>query len=141
MTNYQPLIDGDNLRLVLFATPKLIKAGAPTPPWWGDDAWCDLGGDRVYGELLAEYDADRRHTENRAVHCPPAVAAAVVWYAGELRVWMCRDYRIFNYNPAPSGRWVVFSDLENCDTSTHPTQHEAAIALILAVAEALGDET
>ena len=119
------------------AAHTIHKAGGPKAPWIGDDAWCYLAGDCVYGDLLAEYDADKRHTENRAVHCPPAVEAAVVAFALKVASW----YTVHHQTnccmwPQSTGGFVIFMGEKSPDWGTIIDGNElaAAEALIVAVA-------
>lgn len=134
-TNYQP------------PTAELIQAGTFFAnlglecPWVGEDAWCDLKAKLVQGELLMEYDHDEGKSGGRQVYCPPAVAAAVVWFAGELRAWCKRDTDIGTYDGVWYWRFGVFgTDYDDPDTvgGECATQLEAAVALILAVYKAMG---
>lgn len=60
-------------------------------PWVGDNAWCDLSNTTLNGRIRRKARSgspglDPKH--GYITYCPPAVAAAVVWYAGELRAWL-----------------------------------------------------
>lgn len=126
------------------AAHTIHKAGGPKAPWIGDDAWCDLADDYVYGELVAEYDADKRHTENRAVRCPPAVEAAVVAFALKVMAWMNRKDEGHNITMWPddeSESWGVDIWIagEAGPTFSTPNELAAAEALIVAVAGEVGD--
>ena len=133
-------------------TSELMQAGERLArlglecPWVGENAWCYLEGECVYGDLLAEYDADKRHTENRAVRCPPAVAAAVVAFAGEVRAWLLWRHHTYSEVAAnEEGKWDMFCDHpDDPDLARmyqeHDTQLSAAVALILAVHNAVEGE-
>lgn len=128
------------------ASARIAAAGGPVAPWDGPKAWCDLHGECVYGDLLAEYDADKRHTEDRTITCPPAIPAAIVWYAGEVRAWLLWQLRTYSdVSPNEDGSWEMICDHPSKSDAgrlyqARETQHEAAEALIIAVGEALGDK-
>jgi len=114
------------------AGEKLARLGLACP-WVGDDAWCDLGG-LVMGD------------DFMSCHCPPAVAAAVVAFAGELEAW-CDEKKWFRCEVRHEGKWIAeamkHKRLLKSDwavSDDFDTQLAAAAALIIAVAEALEGE-
>lgn len=103
-------------------------------PWVGEDAWCDLGG-LVMGD------------DSMSCHCPPAVAAAVVWFANALcRLGMDKGWwKYMSFGPRVGGSvgwyWLYGDDEEfPAKSGTVESQLEAAVALILGVRQAMGGE-
>lgn len=125
--------------------PELTKAGTFFAnlglecPWVGEDAWCDLEDNSIMGFGIL----DCVGLIESSVLCPPAVAAAVVAFAGELRAWCKRDTDIDTYDGVWYWRFGVFgTDYDDPDTvgGECTTQLEAATALILGVWQAMGGE-
>lgn len=108
-------------------------------PWVGEDAWCDLEKNHIRGSLYGL----KTHT---SAHCPLAVAAAVVWYAGEVRAWMHRHKGCYcEVSPEEDGQWLVVADhpyLVDAGrlVQYHTAQLEASVALILAVWQAMEND-
>ena len=120
---------------LLAATPKYVKAGL-TPPWAGEDAWCDLEM-----ELIGGRDAfDKNKTS--VSYCPPAVAAAVIAWAHELIDYLHSKYYAHSF--LQPTRWSMHAvDRDGmlvCEASGESVNKLAAsVALISAVAEGLGE--
>lgn len=111
-------------------------------PWVGEDAWCDLKAKLVQGELLMEYDHDEGKSGGRQVYCPPAVAAAVVWFAGEVEAWWNlrnKDSRSAFIEASDPGLFYCYVQGGVMLTEAS-SRLEAAAALILGVWQAMGGE-
>lgn len=111
----------------LMQTAKVIaENGGPVAPWHGPDAWCvleygDIEQRDKYANLIAE------------CHCPPAVEAAVIAYAVNLRTW---DYqqRVKASSRIPYNERHDFQPV----IRAVPNSGKEAATLIIAVAEAMG---
>ena len=118
-TNYQLPVSELNQAGTFFANLGLEC------PWVGPDAWCDLLEERI-----------QCCTHWGWVDCPPAVAAAVVWFALQVRRWDFERTR------------KVYSDMRHTHMTVlpHPPVRdvpetvEEAAALILGVYKAMGGE-
>jgi len=141
------------------AGEKLARLGLDCP-WVGENAWCDLHTETIVGMGFGPmpYGYEFGTVDDADVHCPPAVAAAVVWFAGEVRAWFCRTQPKDTYTTARIG-WGRYTKYDS-DEHVHvddgegwmwqlragevptrtDTQHAAAAALIIAVADTLEGE-
>lgn len=125
-----------DLTPLLAATPKLVAAGAPVPPWWGDDAWCDLTEDYICS-YTPEIGPEKEYT----AYCPPAVEAAVVAYATVICGWFYQVRGSCGIKPTHDGQWEVSIWIGGEHSSgIYDKLLAAAEALILAVAGEVGDE-
>jgi hypothetical protein len=125
----------EQTQALLAATPKYVKAGL-TPPWAGEDAWVYLRQEAVFyggGKISVGY------------YCPPAVAAAVIAWAGEVMSWALdkwkKDegpYADLDYDQAV-GKWYVMIGGPDMYHEWFESQLAASVALIEAVAEGLGE--
>ena len=112
----------------------IAEKGGPSWP-----EWCDLGG-YIDGEMYVDCEV-----VTESVECPPAVAAAVCWYAGEVSAWMNRKGEGHNITLWPddeSETWGVTIWIcgREVTSFSQDSQHEASAALIIAVDKALEGE-
>lgn len=118
---------------LLAAIPKIEQAGGPK--WY---PWCDLEKQTICGSGGITRDM-------KWVHCPPAVAAAVIAWAhsGELRVYSHRELHCTVNAPEPiwdlAGKIVGYEWYFGGSRRENKTQLAASVALIAAVAEGLGE--
>jgi len=119
------------------AGEKLARLGLDCP-WVGENAWVHL-------ETLSILD--RVHEIDIVV--PPAVAAAVVAFAGEVRAWTPYRSSIEHHEYGDGDyKWfwghgydsLGMPGIERAMSGVCSSQHAAAAALIIAVAEALEGE-
>lgn len=120
-------------RTQLSADIRRIQA-AGGPKWYD---WCDLEDSAIEVAVGDDYGDDSW------CYCPPAVAAAVVMFCGEVRAWTKRDTDIGVWR----GEWywsfgVGDTDYDDPDYKAGDvdSQLTASLALISAVAGGLEEE-
>lgn len=120
-------------------TTDLIRAGETLArlgldcPWVGEGAWADLENNMIRG-----VDAFDEEGQPVWFHCPPAVAAAVVDCS--LKLWKWDHLRAIHFHSEKTKGMDYSARIDRMPfPRLKPIDLEAAAALIIAVADAVGE--